>query len=580
MINGIKKIMLGVHLKGRIIKEKKGTYGIVFIVEQKAVPKYVAYKTTKDEFDIGKLRAFIRETKVWFKVKGYPLILTPFYMVSVERHPLICMPFCEKNLREYLEENEKLEPIEALVIIAQILKGLIFARSKSIEAHQDLKSENILLEDLSKKFVDWPPQNVNLSLRWRVRVGDFGSANAWKELGKPYGTKPYMAPEQWKMKSELEKKGYVEKKIDFSKVDVFAVGVILYELLTGKHPIGIKTSDVWPKPKEGLPKKYKHDRPWKKWCEKASENIKLQNIELQDELENLIKNMLLSDINMRLNLKSAFEKVMNILNKLHKPTAEQLKLLFEYYDCWTNYLDKYNRLDSLIQISQLPEQRDVIIDQLLEEIRDMETRIKSLDDAIYFCELCYTTAKLLFRQNRKNKEKIEDLANKILKTATKWRSEIKTYHRYPELKFKGETLIKTPPFRDFEIYAEIIGYCRKLLEKVKEKVDTKKLFDKMDDYTKSAYFYSIASDLHFQGNEIKAVEILEKCIELNPNEAVFYYRKALWLEHYLMKMGALKKLRDEEKRQLEESIIANAKRAIELAPDWEEAKNFLRELLG
>ena len=578
--NEIEKIMLSIHLKGEIIGIKRGTYGAVYIVDQQAYPKYIAYKTTKDEYDKNKLDAFIREIRVWFNVKGHPLILTPFYITNIGNRPLICMPFCEKTLRDYLNDRGSLKPVEALVIVSQILKGLIFARSKGIESHQDLKPENILLQDQSKKFVEWPPQNVDRSLEWQVRIGDFGSANAWKELGKPYGTKPYMAPEQWRMKSELEKKGEIKEKIDFSKVDVFAVGVILYELLTGKHPIGVKTSDVWPEPKEGFPKKYKHDRVWKKWSKKASEDIMLKNIELKEEIESLIKNMLLSDINERLDLHSAFKRVMELLHKLHKPTAKQLELLFEYYDCLANYLDEYNRLHSLIQLSQLHGQKKIIIEQLLEEIKDMEKCITSPANALYFCELCYTAAKLLLSERSKeNDDKAKILANMILKTATRWRDKIKTYHRYPELKLRDQTLFETPSFRDFEIYAEIIGYARKILEKITGKEKTRVLFESVDNYTKSAYFYSIASDYHSKGDEIKATEILKKCIELNPNEAVFYYMKGLWLTHYVIKMEALGKIESEKRKLLKKSIIANARKAAELAPDWKEAKEFLEKLL-
>lgn len=213
--NELEEMILSFHLKGDIVEKKKGTYGVVYIVKQNTIPQYVAYKTTKEEHDAEKLNAFIREAKVWFKVRGHALILTPFYIVNIKNRPLICMPYCEKTLRDYLNENEKLSPIGASVIISQVLKGLIFARYRGIEAHQDLKPENILLEDLSKKFENWPPKDVNKTLKWRVRICDFGSANAWKELGKPHGTKPYMAPEQWKMKNELEKKGFIEEKNRF-----------------------------------------------------------------------------------------------------------------------------------------------------------------------------------------------------------------------------------------------------------------------------------------------------------------------------------------------------------------------------
>ena len=470
-----------------------------------------------------------------------------------------------------------------------------------MESHQDLKPENVLLEDLSnlsKKFAEWPPQNVDQSLKWRVRIGDFGSANAWRELGKPYGTKPYMAPEQWELKrlldkirdkktdakeqekllKELEKKK--KKEENLSKADVFAIGVILYELLTGKHPVGVRTSDVWPEPKEGFPKRYKKDDIWKKWSKKASEKIKLESLELKEEIESLIKGMLLSDISERLDLHSAFKRVMDLLHKLHEPTAEQLELLFKYYDCWANYLTEYSRLDSLTRLSQLPKQKKMIIEQLLEEIKDMEECITSPADAVYFCELCYTAAKLLLSERSKeNDDKAKTLADKILKTAIKWKNKIKAYHRYPELKFRDKTLVEAPSYRDFEIYAEIIGCVRKILEEITGKEETGILFENVDNYTKSAYFYSIASDYHSKGDEIKATEILEKCIELNPKEAVFYYMKGLWLMHYVTKMEALGKIGSEKRKLLKKSIVPNARKAAELAPDWKEAKEFLEKLL-
>ena len=159
---------LGFHLKGEIVDKKKGTYGIVFIVNQgeSVHPRYVAYKTieTLEEFEEDKLENFVREARQWFRVKGHSLILTPFYITYFRSLPLICMPFCEMDLQTYLEKQEKLELIETLVFAAQILKGLMFAKSRDIEAHQDLKPGNILLDDLSEKFVGFPPKDVHPSI--------------------------------------------------------------------------------------------------------------------------------------------------------------------------------------------------------------------------------------------------------------------------------------------------------------------------------------------------------------------------------------------------------------------------------
>ncbi|AKG91806.1 Serine/threonine protein kinase [Geoglobus ahangari] len=576
-VKNLEKSLLEFHLKGKIDDIKGGAYGIVYIVDkERGYPRCVAYKTTKDVYDEEKLKAFVREAKIWFEVKGHSLILTPFYITYFKNRPLICMPYCEKSLRDYLEERGKLDPIEALVIVAQLLKGLIFAKSKGIEAHQDLKPENILLEDLSKKFVDWPPEGLE-PLKWKVRIADFGSANAWRELGKPGGTKPYMAPEQWNAKKEYDKyKRIINRSKNFSKVDVFAVGIILYELLTGKHPVGVRISDVWPEPREGFSKRWKKDDKWKKWAKSPDKDIKVGDNELSIELEEFIKQMLCENSNERISIEQAFDKTMYILRKINKPIANQLELLFEYYDSLARYCEDRDWLRSLAQITQLPEQLDVVIEQLLEEISKVEKHIDSSSKAVYFCELCYITSNLLLKRQKLGDDvKVKDLAEKIILTAVKWKTEIKTYHKYPELKFKGFPIITTPSFRDFEIYAELIGYSRKLLEKVQGEKETKKIFEKLDNYTKSAYFYSIASEYHFRGLHEEAIKTLDKCIELNPKEAVFYYMKALWTDQYLRMMDLLEKeLNGEKRRIIEKSILENVKMAIQIAPDWKEPKEF------
>lgn len=600
--DNLEEMILSGYLKGEIVNKREGAYGVVYIVKQDGFPPYIAYKTTKYEHDPQKVDSFIREVNIWFRLKGYPLVLTPFYILNIKNRPFICMPYCEKNLRDYLNEKEGVSPVEALTIVSQILKGLIFARNRGIEAHQDLKPENILLKDLTKNFLGLPP-----ALRWQVKIGDFGSANAWKELGKPYGTKPYMAPEQWEMKSIIETDNEIsplEKKVSFSKVDVFAVGVMLYELITGKHPIGVRTSDVWPEPKRGFPKSYKKDRKWKKWAKRASDNIKLElggTFGLNEELEEFIKNMVLLDPQERLSLELSFNKVIDLLAKLDKSIVEQLNLLFDYYDTLLMAYERDYNLSALVNLFKIKTLQKEIIKQLLDEIKSLEDNINSASDAVYFCKLCATTADLLLKQNTPGKynEQVEDLAWKILETATGWKDQIKPYHMYPEVKLGDVVLLESPRFiRDFEIYAEIIGYARRIFEKTRGEKETQKIFSKMDRCTKSAYWYSIASKYHAQGNELDAVKVLEKCIHINPNEALFYYMKALWLDQYLrekipldplelieynrsgtLKEVILKKLEGYPKLlQLRDDIIDNAEKAIDLSPDWEEPKNLLERV--
>ena len=107
----------------------------------------------------------------------------------------------------------------ALYIVAEVCKGLHFAHTR---VGPDGRPMNIVHRDIS-------PQNVLLSFEGEVKITDFGIATAAERLhqtaaGIVKGKYAYMAPER------LE-----DQKVD-GRVDVFAAGVLLYELLVGENP--------------------------------------------------------------------------------------------------------------------------------------------------------------------------------------------------------------------------------------------------------------------------------------------------------------------------------------------------------
>jgi serine/threonine-protein kinase len=118
-----------------------------------------------------------------------------------------------KTLADLIDEGP-VSPARALDIVRQTLRGLAFAHSKAI-AHRDLKPANIFLQAL--------PEDAD-----RVRLLDFGMA---KLIGVDVGAASYMAPEQAQ-----------GERVD-TRADIYAAGVILFELLAGRPPYVADTAE-------------------------------------------------------------------------------------------------------------------------------------------------------------------------------------------------------------------------------------------------------------------------------------------------------------------------------------------------
>ena len=170
---------------------------------------------------------------------GFQRLLSPELEGALKvRHPNIClvnqihttktdkgevdflaMEFLQgETLAAHLAKEGKLDPAEALHIARQLCAGLSEAHRSGI-IHGDLKSSNIILcrdEDGSVRPV----------------ITDFGLASGANQAsGEVGGTPEYMAPEMWR--------GQKASKAS----DVYALGVILYEIVTGRLPFESKSLD-------------------------------------------------------------------------------------------------------------------------------------------------------------------------------------------------------------------------------------------------------------------------------------------------------------------------------------------------
>lgn len=218
-----------VSLVGRTLDERyqivsilgEGSMGAVYQAEQPDGPP-VAVKVLHEELgDQPELKErFEREARALFGF-DHPNILTVYDFGIVDGQPYLVMELLRGKTLDELVETEPPSPEAAIKIVEGILEGLKHAHEQGA-AHRDLKTENI-----------WVQTNEDGS--HSVKILDFGlvkftDTTRWSDdrkltmQGMVFGSPGYMPPEQCTGKEADERS------------DVYSMGVVLYELLTGEWP--------------------------------------------------------------------------------------------------------------------------------------------------------------------------------------------------------------------------------------------------------------------------------------------------------------------------------------------------------
>jgi serine/threonine protein kinase len=220
--------LIGTTLDGRYHVEKKigeGGMGVVFAARHSVIERPLAIKVLKREAmrDTATIRRFVQEAKAASRI-GHPNIVdVTDFGTTPDGMTYSVMEFVPGiTLGAAIRAAAPFGPARAMRITAQIARALAAAHDKGI-VHRDLKPENVFLLDR-----DGRPDFV--------KIVDFGIAKVTPPRGKTneprltragsvFGTPEYMAPEQAAGRSDTD-----------GRVDIYALGVILYEMICGRVP--------------------------------------------------------------------------------------------------------------------------------------------------------------------------------------------------------------------------------------------------------------------------------------------------------------------------------------------------------
>ena len=197
----------------------RGGMGVVFRARQRALDRPVAVKALLpppgDSQGWGE--RFRREAQVLARLQ-HPGIDTVQDYGQADDLAWLVMELVEGTILRVLMEGERLSPDKALGLVPPICEALQYVHERGI-VHRDVKPENVLLDTEGRvKLVDFGLAKLSAG---------GGGANLTRS-DQAMGTPRYMAPEQLERPQEVD-----------HRADIFSLGVVFYEMLTGQVPAGV-----------------------------------------------------------------------------------------------------------------------------------------------------------------------------------------------------------------------------------------------------------------------------------------------------------------------------------------------------
>ena len=206
----------------------KGGMGEVYHAEDLTLDQPVALKFLPSELsrDEERLKRFRHEVRIALQI-SHPHVCRVYDIGEADGLAFLSMEYIHgEDLRSLLRRIGRLPVEKAVEIAAQLVSGLAAAHDRGI-LHRDLKPANVMLDE-----------------RGHARITDFGLAAATGSVESRdirSGTPAYMAPEQWAGTEVTERS------------DLYSLGLVLYELFTGKAPFASSLEGPSPATEVPLP---------------------------------------------------------------------------------------------------------------------------------------------------------------------------------------------------------------------------------------------------------------------------------------------------------------------------------------
>jgi serine/threonine-protein kinase len=214
--------LVGQRVGSSVLLKKldRGAMSVMFVAFQKTLKRQIAVKILPKALLTPKVAEFFQQEAEAAAFLSHPCIIPVYEIGETDEFLYFTMQlvkglslahYIQKARKNVLPSKRMLPVQEALTLIVKILDGLDYAHELGV-VHRDIKPGNVLIEDHSKRPI----------------ITDFGVARSYGSTTDEdrilVGTPKYMAPEQ-----------IVSSMVD-AQADVYAAGVMLFEMLTGELP--------------------------------------------------------------------------------------------------------------------------------------------------------------------------------------------------------------------------------------------------------------------------------------------------------------------------------------------------------